>query len=423
MLILFGIFFILLILGVPIAFCMFGSSIVYMIVYRIPIEMAVQRLASGPDSFPLLAVSFFIMFGILMNNAGLTKRIFDFADKLVGHLTGGLAHANVLASVIFAGMSGSAIADSAGLGAIELKAMKENGYDESFSLAVTGASSIIGPIIPPSVPAVIFGVTAGASIGRLFAAGFIPGLMMSFGFCVLNYILCIKKVFYKNKKRATLREVVISAKKAAFPLLTPVIIIGGIMGGVVTPTEASVVAVIYAFILGIINRQLNVENMVEVFKYTLNVTVGVLFIIASATLFSWLLTLTLAPQKFSLLLLGLVHDKFLTLLVINIILLVTGLFIDVTPAIIIMVPILLPTIIKLGIDPVQFGIIVIVSLMIGLLTPPVGMVLYALSNISKVSFETIARSLAPYICICVVFLLLITYIPQISLFLPNLLFK
>ncbi|MFA6505839.1 MAG: TRAP transporter large permease subunit, partial [Treponemataceae bacterium] len=222
-------------LKVPIAYGLFASSMLYMILNNVPLEMAVQRLAIGVDSFPLIAVPFFIFAGNIMNSTGITKKIFSFADHLVGHLTGGLGHANILASVIFSGMSGAAIADAGGLGAIELQAMKEAGYDDDFSLAITGASSIIGPIIPPSIPAVIFAVTGGVSTGRLFAAGVLPGLLMALVMAVMVYFAC-KKANYKKRKRATIREILASFKDAFFALMAPVIILGGIISGAFTPT-------------------------------------------------------------------------------------------------------------------------------------------------------------------------------------------
>lgn len=260
MLILFGAFALLLVLGVPIGFCLFGSSIAYMIANDIPMEMAAQRLGAGPDSFPLLAIAFFVLAGSIMNSAGITSKLFSFAEHIVGHITGGLGHANILASIIFSGMSGSAVADTGGLGAIELKAMRDAGYDEDFSIAITGASSIIGPIIPPSIPAVIFGVTSGVSVGKLFAGGFIPGLIMGGALSVMVYIAC-KKKNYPKRKRATLRELGVSFKESFFPLLTPVIIMGGIIGGIFTPTEAAIIAVFYALALGFAYRAIKVSDI------------------------------------------------------------------------------------------------------------------------------------------------------------------
>lgn len=422
MLVLFGSFFLLLVLGVPVGFCMFGSSVIFMLANDIPLEMAAQRMFAGPDSFPLLAVAFFVLAGNIMNTGGITKRIFSFADHMVGHFTGGLAHTNVVASIIFSGMSGSAIADTGGLGAIELQAMKENGYDEDFSLAVTGASSIIGPIIPPSVPVVLFGVAAGVSIGKLFAAGVIPGLVLGVAMCVLNYFYCKKRKFHKREK-ASLKEIVVSFGQSFFSIITPFIIMGGIIGGIFTPTEAAIIAVFYALCLGVAYKDIKMKDIPVFLKETLNITVGVLLIISSATLFSWLLTMTQVPQQLAVAIMGLTSNKYVLLLLINILLLFIGLFLDITPAIVIITPVLMPVVTALGVNPVHFGIIMILNLMIGLMTPPVGMILYVLSSVSKVPFERIAKAILPYLAICIIVLLLVTYIPEIAMFLPNALFN
>ncbi len=421
MIILFGTFVLFLVLGVPVGLCMFGSSIMYMIVNNIPLEMAAQRMFAGPDSFPLLAVAFFVLAGNIMNTGGITRRIFNFADHIVGHLTGGLAHTNVVASIIFSGMSGSAIADTGGLGAIELQAMKEADYDEDFSLAVTGASSIIGPIIPPSVPIVIFGVASGVSIGRLFAAGVVPGIALGLAMCVLNYFICRKRGYIKREK-ASIKEIVVAFGRSFFSIITPFIIMGGIILGIFTPTEAAIIAVFYALTLGFIYKDIKVRHIPHFMKDTLNVTVGVLFIIASATLFSWLLTTAQVPQTLAAGFLSLTSNKYVALLIINIFLLLIGLFMDITPAIVIITPVLMPVVSSMGIDPVHFGIIMILNLMIGLMTPPVGMILYVLASVAKVPFERIAKAILPYLAVCVFVLLLVTYIPEIVTFLPNMLF-
>lgn len=421
MLILFGSFLVLLLLGVPVGFSLFGSSTVYMIVNDIPLEMAAQRLGAGPDSFPLLAIAFFVLAGSIMNSSGITTRIFDFANHIVGHITGGLGHANVLASIIFSGMSGSAVADTGGLGAIELQAMKDAGFDEDFSLAVTGASSIIGPIIPPSIPAVIFGVASGVSIGKLFAGGLIPGLIMGAALSTMIYFVSKKKK-YPKRNRATAREIFIAFRRAFFPLLTPFIIMGGIIGGIFTPTEAAIIAVFYALVLGFAYKSIKVNDLPRFLRETLNTTIGILFIIASANLFGWIMTTSQIPQRLAAAFLSVVSNKYLALFILNIFLFFVGCFLETSAAQIILVPMLIPMVIKLGIDPVHFGIIMILNLMIGLMTPPVGLVLYVLSSISKVPFERIAKTILPYVGVLTLVLLLITYVPAIVMFLPNLLF-
>jgi tripartite ATP-independent transporter DctM subunit len=389
-----------------------------MITNQIPLVMVIPRVAAGVDSFPLLAVGFFVLAGNIMNLGGVTTRIFSWADHLVGHHTGGLAHSNVLASVIFSGMSGSAIADTGGLGAIELKAMKDGGYDEDFSLAVTGASSLIGPIIPPSVPLIIFGVAAGVSIGDLFNSGLIPGLILAIMMMFLNYMICRKKN-YKKRVKATGKEIWASTKWAFWALLLPIIIRGGIAIGVFTPTEASIIAVVYGLILGFAYKDITVKDIPKMLKDTLQVTVGVLFIIAAATLFSWILTYTQVPQKVSAQLLNLTTNPFYALLLIVGILLVIGCFIDLTPAIVIMTPVFMPFITELGINPVLFGLLMVLCLLVGLVTPPVGMVLFVLSGVSGVAVERISKAIIPYIIASLgVILLLVVYICLVRAY-PN----
>jgi tripartite ATP-independent transporter DctM subunit len=388
-----------------------------------PPFMAITRMAMGVgDSFPLMAVPFFILAGAIMNTGGITTRIFSFADKLCGHITGGLGHANILASIIFSGMSGTAIADTGGLGAIELKAMKDAGYDDDFSLAITGASSIIGPIIPPSVPAVVFGVIGGVSIGRLFVGGVIPGLIMGLSMAVFVYIQS-KRRHYPKQKRATLRELATATRKSFFALLTPVVIIGGIFIGVITPTEAAILAVVYSLILSFAYGDFHRQDFTNVLRETVNGTVSVMLIVSCASLFGYILAAERIPQKMTEFFLTMIPNKYAALLVINILLLVAGTFMETISAITILTPVLIPVALGFGIDPVHFGIIMILNLMIGLMTPPVGMVLYVLSGVSKVPFEQIVKAIWPYIIVLTIVLFILTYVPQIVLFLPDLIFK
>lgn len=422
MLLLLGTLMILLVLRVPVSFSLFISSLFYLISKDISPLVVVQRMAMGVgDSFPLMAVPFFILAGAIMNSGGITERLFSFANRVVGHITGGLGHANILASIIFSGMSGTAIADAGGLGAVELKAMKDAGYDEDFSLAVTGGSSIIGPIIPPSVPAVVFGVIAGVSIGRLFIAGVVPGLIMGLAMGILVYFQS-KNKNYPKQKRATLKELWASLKESFFPLLTPVVIIGGILVGIFTPTEAAIIAVIYSLILGIAYREITLKDMPKFLRETANTTIAVMFIVAAASVFGWILASEQIPQKLSQFFITAFPNKYVALLVINIFLLIAGTFMETIAALTILTPVLMPVILNLGIDPVHFGIIMILNLMIGLLTPPVGMVLYVLSGVSSVPFEKISRAVMPYLIVLIITLLIFTYVPQLVLFLPNLIF-
>ncbi len=422
MILLLGSFFLLLLIKMPISFSLLASSVLYLSINDISLYAAVLRMAMGiGDSFPLLAVPFFILAGNIMNTGGITERIFSFAERVVGHITGGLGHANILASIIFSGMSGTALADAGGLGAIELKAMKDAGYDEDFSLAITGASSIIGPIIPPSVPAVVFGVIAGVSIGRLFIAGIVPGLIMALAMAVFVYLQS-KKRNYPRKQRATAQELWQSVRRSFFPLMTPVIIIGSLLGGVITPTEAALIAVVYSLVLSACYGELGWGVLVRVLRETAYSTVSVMFIVSCSSIFGWILASERLPQKLALFFLSTVPDKWMALIVINILLLVAGTFMETVSALTILTPVLMPVATSFGIDPIHFGIVIILNLMIGLLTPPVGMVLYVLAGVSNVPFEKITRAVLPYIFVLGIVQIIITFVPQISLWLPNLLF-
>lgn len=411
----------LMVLGCPIAFCLICSTTLYFLTNNMALVMAVQRLTEGANTFTLLAVPGFILAGNLMNSGEVTDRIFDFCGKLVGHITGGLGHANILASVIFAGMSGAAIADAGGLGAIELKAMKDAGYDEDFSLAVTAASSLVGPIIPPSVPAVIYGTVASVSIGRLFMAGAVPGGIMALAMCVMVYFIS-KKRGYRKEKWCGFRALWRSFRRSFLSLLTVVIILGGILGGIFTPTEAAIVATFYAIFLGFFYRTLNLKKLMQAVKEASQTTCTVMLIVCGATIFCYILSYERFPQMVATFFLAYVSNKYVALLIINIFLVFVGMFMDSSPSIIILTPVFLPVVTSYGVDPVHFGIIMILNLMIGLLTPPVGMVLYVLSTVSKVPFERICKATVPFIIMFYILLQFITYIPQICLWLPNLIY-
>jgi tripartite ATP-independent transporter DctM subunit len=414
----------LLILGVPIAVALGLSSLVFILLSgQVPDLVVIHRMVNGVDSFPLLAVPFFILAGNLMNTAGITNRIFDFAKACVGWMRGGLGHVNVGASVVFAGMSGAAVADAGGLGTIEIKAMRDAGYDADFSVGVTAASSTIGPIIPPSLPMVIYGVVASSSIGQLFAAGFIPGLMMAAALMIM-VTWYARTRGYPRDARFSLLVLWISFQRAFLSLLTPVIIVGGILGGLFTPTEAAIAASAYALLLGVvIYRTLTPRRLLRVSFDTIETTAVVMFIVAAASIFAWILTSNRVTEHFASLILAITENPILILLMINVILLIVGCFMETIAAITILVPVLLPIVVKLGIDPVHFGVIMVLNLMIGLLTPPVGMVIYVLSRVSGVPFERCVTATAPFLIPLVIVLLLVTFIPQLSMFLPTLLYR
>jgi len=422
MALLLGAFVLFLLIGMPVSFCMFISSAMYLIANDISLISLVQRVSAGVFSFPLLAAPCFILAGAIMNMGGVTNRIFDWCNKLVGHIPGGLGHSNVLASIVFAGMSGTAVADAGGLGAVELKAMKDAGYEESFSLAITAASSTIGPIIPPSLPAVMVGVIGGVSVGRIFIGGILPGVLMGLMLSIMVYILSVKRG-YPRLPRATFREICTSTQHAFFPLMTVVLAIGGILTGVITPTEAGIIALTYATILGFCYRELNLKKLYSIIVDSSGTTLSVLFIIASGTIFGWILAIGQVPQTVSTFFMSYITNKWVALLVINILLLLCGCFMETMCAISLLTPILMPVALNYGIDPVHFSIILILNLMLGLITPPVGVVLYILSSLSKVSFDKIVKATMPFLGMLVLALLIVTFVPPIVTFLPNLVYN
>lgn len=412
---------VLMLLNMPIAFSIAISSTVYFIFEGKSLLIIPQAMTGAIDSFPLLAIPLFMLVGLVMNMSGVTKRIFNLASSLVGHIPGGLGHVNVIASIIFAGMSGSATADAAGLGTIEIKAMKDEGFDAEFSAAVTAASSTIGPIIPPSMPMIIYGTILGVSVGRLFLGGLIPGLLMGLSLMILIYFISLKRKYPVHDK-STIKEIVKYFIQAIFPLMTPIILIGGIVFGIFTPTEAAGVAAIYAIFLGgVIYRELTLKHIFDTCVEVALITGTTLFILSTAFLFVWIITINHIPETILNLIQSLNLSKFAFLLIINLFLLFVGALTTVTPAVILFGPILAPVILGMGIDPVHFGVIFVLNLMIGLLTPPVGPVLFIMSNITGLPFERIAKACFPFIIPLVIVLLLITYVPAFVLWLPNLL--
>ncbi|MCJ7830582.1 MAG: TRAP transporter large permease, partial [Desulfobacterales bacterium] len=377
----------LIIIGAPIAIALGGSSMLWVyLTGDIPSFAVIHRMVNGVDSFPLLAVPFFILAGNIMNAAGLTNHIFGFARALVGWLPGGLGHVNVGASIIFSGMSGAAVADAGGLGTIEIKAMSDAGYDKDFSVAVTAASATIGPIIPPSLPMVIYGVLASESIGQLFVAGFVPGLLMGVSLMVMVAIYAHRR-HYPRDAQFSFYELGRSLIKGFPSLMSPVIIIGGIATGIFTPTEAAIAAVFYGLLLGlVVYRSLRFRDFMQVSMDTAETTAIIMLIVAGASIFAWILTENQITEKFAGLILGVSHNKIIVLILMNLILFVVGFFMETIAAITILVPVLLPVAVEVGVDPVHFGVVMVLNLMIGLLTPPVGMVLYVLSRVAKVPF-------------------------------------
>ena len=457
-----GAFLALLASGLPVALAMATASLVYvMVTGTVPDYVVIHRMVGGLDSFPLLAVPFFILAGNLMNTAGITNQIYNFALSLVGWMKGGLGHVNVVGSMIFSGMSGTAIADAAGLGTIEIKAMNDHGYPIEFSVGVTAASATLGPIIPPSLPFVIYGMMANVSIGQLFLGGVIPGLVMS-------VLMMLTVSYYAHTRgygsdtpfswlklsRATLEIVVVLAFplviwlltlaevsvneavgasfaillgldwifkfSAVMALMAPVILIGGMTMGWFTPTEAAVAAVVWALFLGLVRyRSLSLRMLVKASMDTIETTATVLLIVAAASIFSWLLTVTHVTDAVAEWVLGFTQNPKVFLMLANVLMLFVGCFLETTAAILLLVPILMPIVLKLGIDPVHFGLVMVLNLMIGLLHPPMGVVLFVLARVAKLSVERTTMAILPWLVPLLISLILITYIPEITLWLPR----
>ena len=449
--------------GIPVAVAMAGSSLLYILwVGNPPPFVVIHRMVSGIDSFPLLAVPFFILAGNLMNNAGITNRIYNYALGLVGWLKGGLGHVNVVGSVVFAGMSGTAIADAAGLGTIEIKAMTDHGYSKEFAVGVTAASATLGPIIPPSLPFVIYGMMANVSVGALFLAGILPGVLMA-----LLMMLTVAYFAHKNGWGADVKfdikrvskalietGVVVAwplvlwvlitklgfpprttvfaglialflgdkffAWQAVLPIMTPVLLIGGMVTGIFTPTEGAIAACVWAMVLGFFwYKTLSFKMFVKVSLDTVETTATVLFIVAAASIFGWMLTATGITAAIGQWVLGFTQNPMVFLLIANLLMLFVGCFLEPTAAITILVPILVPICQKLGIDLVHFGLVMVLNLMIGLLHPPMGMVLFVLARVAKLSVERTTIAILPWLVPLIGSLIVITYFPALVLWLPK----
>lgn len=408
--------------GTPIYVALGLSSLVYFFSEGIASVAAVHTIINGLNSFTLIAIPFFILAGHLMNASGFTDRIFSFARALIGWAPGGLGHVNIGASVIFAGMSGAAVADAGGLGAVEIKAMRDAGYDRGFSVGVTAASSTIGPIIPPSLPLIIYGVVAEVSIGRLFAAGLIPGLLMALALMAMVHWMA-KRRGYRREAAFSLRTSIRALRGAVLPLLAPVIVVGGIVFGIFTPTEAAIAAVAYTLLVGaVVYRSLDWRAVLEALRATIETTAAVLMIVASAALFAWVLTANQVADGLAGSLLAMTDNKTLVLLAIMVLVFAVGFFMETIAAITILAPIVLPVSAAVGIDPVHLGIVLVLNLMIGLLTPPVGMVLYVLAKVSRTPFEECVKATLPFLVPLLVVLLLLIFFPAIALWLPNLVY-
>lgn len=412
-------FIFLALIGMPIAIALGISSTLALVFSPYPPVAAVQKMLTGIDSYTLLAIPLFVLAGQLMNVGGVTRRIFNFAQALVGHIPGGLAHANIVASIIFAGMSGSAVADSAGLGLVEMEAMTSHGYDERFSAAVTAASSVIGPIIPPSIPMLLYASIAEVSVGKLFLGGIIPGLMMGISMMLLVYVMALKRG-YPKEERVRLRQLLSIFLDTMPALLSPIIIIGGMLTGVFTATEAAAVTVGYAFVLSaFVYRELKMKDIPGMLLDTISSTAVVTFILSSASAAGWILVRSRAGQAMADFVLSLTTNPYVVLLLLNVLLLLLGCVMELGAIVILTVPVLIPLLQNLGIDLVHFGVVMIVNLMIGFITPPFGMSLFVLSGITGLKVEDLVKDTMPFIIPLVITLLLITYIPSLVMAIPN----
>lgn len=419
-LLLIGLMLIAILFGTPITFALGIASLIYFIARGIPLDAFAQRLAVGVDSFPLLAAPFFIMAGNLMNSGGITRRIFRFANSIIGHIRGGLGHVNVLASMIFAGMSGSAIADAAGLGTIEIEAMLEAGYDLEFSAAVTTASAVIGPIIPPSTIMIIYGVTAGVPIDRLFMGGIIPGILIGVALMVLVYFYALKNKYPKSDKFC-FKEFFESFKDTILALLTPLIIIGGILGGVFTPTEAGAVAALYALIISLfVYKEIKIKDLPKIFFDTALTSGVILFIVSTASIFGWSLSFEQTPQKVAAFLATITTNKMILMLLLTVIYTFMGMIMEAAAIVITTIPIILPLLQTLGIDLVYFGVILAIIMSIGTITPPVGTVMFIVCKITGLTIERYTKVILPWFFVLLGVVILLIFIPQLILFIPSL---
>lgn len=411
-----------LIIGLPVFFGLLLAPGLVLYLNGMERDMALlyRNVYNGMDSFPLMAIPFFMLAGELMNRGGITLRLVEFSQAMMGHFRGGLAHVNVLSSMLFAGLSGSAVADTSALGSMLIPAMEKQGYTRKFSAAITAASSVIGPIIPPSGIMIIYAYVMGESVAALFLAGIVPGIMVGVGLMVMIKIMADKYDFPVATKRATWKEKGQASLKAFFPLMTPVIILGGILAGVFTPTEAAAVAVAYAVFIGLfVLRTLKVSDLPSVLGKAATTSAVVLLLVGASMAFKTVVSLSHAPEILADFILNLSNNPYILLFLINILLFIVGMFLDAGPAIIILGPILGPIFTDLGVDSVHFAIIMSVNLTVGLATPPMGLVLFVASSVSGERVEAIAKAILPFLAVEVLVIFLITYFPAISMTIPR----
>lgn len=415
-------FLVLLFLGLPVFFALLAAPglLLWLAGMDREITLLYRNVYNGMDSFPLMAIPFFMLAGELMNRGGITLRLVEFAQALVGHLRGGLAHVNVVSSLLFAGMSGSAVADVSALGSMLIPAMEREGYSRRFAAAITAASSIIGPIIPPSGIMIIYAYVMGESVAALFLAGIVPGILMAVGLMAAVALMADRYDLPAATTRTGWGERGKASLRAFWPLMTPVIILGGILGGVMTPTEAAAVAVGYAFVVSIFMRTLRLRDLPDILIRSGITTAVVLLLVGAAMAFKTVAALARTPEQMAGIILALSDNPLILLFLINVLLFVVGMFLDAGPAIIILGPILGPIFVELGVDPVHFAIIMAVNLTVGLLTPPMGLVLFVTSSVSGLRLEVLSRAILPFLAVEVAVIFLLTYFPALTLTIPRL---
>jgi len=418
------VFYFLFLLRMPVCISMGIASLIYILSFGgITIKLIPQIMAHGVQNFVLLAIPFFIFAGNVMNHGGMTERIFKFASSIIGHARGGLAHVVVVATIIFSGCSGSALADCAGLGTVVVRAMDDAGYSRKFAAAITLAAATIAPVVPPSLMMIIYAFLANTSIGRLFFAGIIPGLLMGLTLMIeIYWLVTTKRRHCPAEAWQGFSNVVRVFRKSFLAAIAPLVILFGIFGGVVTITQAGLLATAYCIMVGFLYRELKLRDLPQVLMTTMKQTVVIFFIISTATLVSWIITKEGAPGILANLILGLTRDKYLILMMINVFLLIVGCLIETVPAMILTVPVLMPILDAIGVDRVHFGVIICLNLAIGFAAPPMGIGIYVMSAVSKLTPEEVIKDTLPLILPLLIVLFLITLVPQISLFLPNLLF-
>lgn len=417
----FIIFLILLLIGVPIAFSLGLSSLFYLFTNNIPLTVIAQKFYSGMDSFTLLCIPGFMLAGALMNGGGITRRILDFCNSFLGHFRGSLALVNIVASMVFAGISGTAIADVCSLGSMLIPAMVDDGYDDDFSVAVTAASSVVGPIIPPSVPMVIAGSCVSISVGKMFQAGIIPGILLGLALCIPTYIISVKRNYPRHEK-ASWRVRLETTKDAIWAMLMPVILLGGILSGVFTPTEASIVTCAYALVVGVfVYKEIRITDVPRIVWENIRACASIIVLIGLANVFAYILTAERIPQMVANSILSITDNRVVVILLINVVLLFVGMFMESLAAILITFPVLLPVATAVGMEPVHFALMAILNLMLGLTTPPVGMCVCTGAQIGKISAFKAFKATVPFLATSLIVLALVSFVPQLTLWIPSIL--